>query len=203
MAEDERNFPRINWDLGEEGMPSCPAPEDWRAELVWAHHRLFQPPEAHPELAEGLPDCGIGWLSILDRLCTQIQYALEEEDGNVIKIVQIKEKHGTLRVYWEGPVSAPARAKVEKIIELACACSACTCEICGDEGRLYRRGDWLATACALHAKGEPVPIKPGFENIHIVRGEIDGKSQILSCRRYNPRTNSFADVSPASLGLKQ
>ncbi len=45
-------------------------------------------------------------------------------------------------------------------------------------------------------------MKPGLENIYIRRGEINGKIQILSCRRYDPKTNSFTDVSPASLGLE-
>ncbi|MET3970213.1 MULTISPECIES: hypothetical protein [unclassified Bradyrhizobium] len=203
MAEDERVFSHDNLDLEEEGMPSCPAPEDWRAELVWVHYKLFQPPESHPELAEGLPDCGIGWLGILDRLCTQLQYLLDEEGkGNTIKLMQIKEEQGLLRVSWNGLLSQSTTANVDKLIELACACSACTCEICSEEGRLYRRGSYLATACDLHAKGERAPMKPGLENIYIRRGEINGKIQILSCRRYDPKTNSFTDVSPASLGLE-
>jgi hypothetical protein len=86
---------------------------------------------------------------------------------------------------------------------LAYARSACTCEICGDEGRLYTRGGWLATVCADHAKGEPVPVKPALENIHIVWGSFNENVGILSCRRYDRATNSFVDVSPDSLGSRE
>lgn len=203
MAHDDGcDLPIDNGEADEtEGMPSCPAPNDWRAELVWAHHRIFQPPESHPELAEGLPDCGVGWLGILDSTCVRIQEAIEPDDGDTIKLVQIKEKHGTLRILWEGTVSAHAQTEIERSIELACARSACTCEICGEEGRLYRRGDWLATACALHAKGEPVPVKPGLENVYILRGLTDDSVGILSCRSYDRETDSFVDIDPDSIGV--
>ena len=184
MAKDEEDFPDdeglrriVKYDpVEEEGMPSCPAPEDWRAELVWAYYHIFHPPDGHPA-AERLPDCGIGWLGILDRVCNTIQRALNDDDGDTIKLVQIKEKHATLRIYWEGNRSARAIHEVEEAINLANAGSACTCEFCG-EGRLYRRGDWLATACSLHAKGELVPISLGFENVRIVRGEVNGEIRI-------------------------
>ncbi|MET4426416.1 hypothetical protein [Bradyrhizobium sp. RT3a] len=61
----------------------------------------------------------------------RIQKAVEPEEGDTIKLVQVQEKQGTLRIYWEGSVSARAQAEIEKAIELACARSACTCEICG------------------------------------------------------------------------
>lgn len=184
-----------------EGMPSCPAPDDWRAELVWAHHRIFQPPESHPELAEGLPDCGVGWLNILDSTCRRIQKAVEPEEGDTIKLVQVQEKRGTLRIYWEGSVSARAQAEIEKALELACARSACTCEICGEEGRLYRRGDLLATSCSLHAKGEPVPVRPGLENVYVLRSITDANVGILSCRLYDRKSDSFVDIDPDSLEI--
>ncbi|MET3973030.1 hypothetical protein [Bradyrhizobium sp. S3.9.1] len=126
---------------------------------------------------------------------------IEPEDGDTIKLAQIKEKHGTLRIYWEGSVSARAQTEIERLIELACARSACACEICGEEGRLYRRGDWLATACSLHAKGEPVPLKPGLENVYIVRGMAEENVGILSCRLYDLKTDSFIEIDPDSLGV--
>ena len=89
-----------------------------------------------------------------------------------------------------------AKAKVDEAIALAAARSACTCEICGAEGRLYNRDGWLATACPEHAKGELKPIRPGFENIHIVRTFGPGRFPIVSCRRYIRETDSFVDVDP-------
>jgi hypothetical protein len=179
----------------------CPAPDDWRTELVWGHLKIFQPPEGLLEAAPGRPDCGIGWLGLLECTCVRIENALDE--GDSVRVLQIKEKLGTLRMYWEGTLSEYAKAKVEEAIDLAYARSACTCEICGEEGRLHIRGGWLATACADHAKGEPVPVKPEFDNLHITRGTIDGHVRIISCRRYDRATDSFVDVPPDSLGIEQ
>jgi hypothetical protein len=180
---------------------SCEAPDDWRSELVWGHPGIFQPPEGLPEAAPGRPDCGIGWLGLLECACVRIENALDEDDS--IRVLQIKEKLGTLRICWEGRLSEYAKAKVEEAIDRAYARSASTCEICGDEGRLYTRGGWLATACADHAKGQPVPVKPGFENLHITWGTIDGHVRITSCRRYDRATDSFVDILPDSLGIEQ
>src|SRR6202022_5056215 len=98
--------------------------------------------------------------------------------------LQIKEKFGALRFYWSGNMPNAARAKVEEAIALAVARSACTCEICGAEGRLYNRGGWLATACPQHARGEAVSIKPGFENLRIVRRTVEGGARIIPARHY-------------------
>jgi hypothetical protein len=47
-----------------------------------------------------------------------------------------------------------------------------------------------------------VPIKPGFENLRIVWGTINGHVRILSCRRYDRATDSSVDVPPDSLGIQ-
>jgi hypothetical protein len=175
---------------------------DWRIELIETHMRLFQPPPGQCEAAQGYPECDEGWRDLLERACVRIGNAL---DGDAYKVAQIKEKFGTLRFYWDGDMSDATKSKVDEAIALAVARSACTCEICGAEGRLYSRGDWLATACAEHAKGEPVPIRPGFENLHLVRtvGPEPGRFPIISCRRYIRETDSFVDVPPDSLGIQE
>jgi hypothetical protein len=174
---------------------------DWRIELIEAHARLFRHANGHPEAAQGYPECDEGWCDLLERACVRIENALD--NGDTFKIAQIKEKLGTLRFYWDGKLSEHVKAAVEEAIQLAHARSACTCEICGDEGRLYTRGGWLATACADHAKGEPVPVKPGLENVHIVWGTLNGQVRILSCRRYDRATDGFVDVPTDSLGIQE
>jgi hypothetical protein len=173
---------------------------DWRVDLIEAHPGLFHPPAGAPEAAEGYPDCEEGWRDLLERACDSIEAALE--DG-VFRVIQIKEKYGMLRFYWDGELSPEAEAKVGEAIALAVVRSACTCEICGAEGRLYSRGGWLATACAQHARGEAVPIKPGFENLRIVWGTFNGHVRILSCRRYDRATDRSVDVPPDSLGIQE
>ena len=124
-------------------------------------------------------------------------------DGGTFSALQIKEKYGTLRWYWTGRLSNEAEARAEEAIDLAEARSACTCETCGKSGRLFNRGGWFMTACAEHAKGEPVPVKPGFENLHIVRKIVEGRVRIFSCRRYDRAADTFVDVPPGSLGIEE
>jgi hypothetical protein len=164
---------------------------------------LFRAPKERPEAAQGYPTCEEGWRDLLERACARIEAALVE--GGPWSALPIKEKLGTLRFYWSGDMSDAAKARVKEAIDLATARSACTCEICGAEGRLHNRGGWLAIACAEHAKGEPVPVQPGFENLHIVRtfGPEPGRFPIISCRRYLRETDSFVAIDPKSLGIKE
>ncbi|GLR98972.1 hypothetical protein ACVIU7_005480 [Bradyrhizobium liaoningense] len=117
-----------------------------------------------------------------------------------LEILQIKEKYGTLRVYWCGKLSQHSRQGVEWVVALAEARSATTCEQCGEEGRLYRAGAVPMTRCLAHAKGQSVPIKAGLENVHIVQKVVDGRLTV-ACRRYDRDTDSFIDVGPLSLEL--
>jgi hypothetical protein len=170
---------------------------DWRIEFMRAHPRIFRGPKA----VQGYPECGEGWCDLLDRACGRIEAALA---GNgTFTALQIKEKYGTLRFYWRGRLPSEAKARVEEAIELAEARSACTCEVCGAEGRLHSRGDWLATACFEHAEGEPVPVRPGFENLHIVRRFGAGGVQMVACRRYDRWTDAFVDADPGSVGIEE
>jgi hypothetical protein len=175
--------------------------KDWKIELIRAHTRLFHPPKGHLEGAQGYPECNEGWRDLLERACSRIEGSLGRR--NTFRVLQIKEKFGTLRFYWDGKLSERAEMKVTEAIALAEARSACTCEICGAEGRLYSRGGWLATACAQHARGEAVPIKPGFENVRIVRRMVEGRVRIIFCRRYDRAADTFVNVDPKSLGIEE
>jgi hypothetical protein len=98
----------------------------------------ISPPAGTPEGAEGSPECGEGWRDLLDRACIRIRAALEAHGGS-FRFTQIKEKYGTARLYWEGALSEEAEEKVDEAIDLAQARSACTCEQCGEPGRLFNR----------------------------------------------------------------
>lgn len=175
--------------------------QDWRVNLVEAHSRLFRAPNVRPEVTSGYPECEAGWQDLLQITCARIDAALVGEDS--FRALQIKEKLGTLRFYWRGTMSDTAKARVEEVIALAEARSACTCEICGTEGRLHNWEGSLATACSEHAKGKPVPVKPGHENLHFVRRFGPGATLVVSCRRYDRDADSFVDVDPKSIGIER
>jgi hypothetical protein len=172
---------------------------DWRIDLMRAHPRLFETMTGKPERAFGYPLCDAGWRDILERLCSRVETALQKTE--TFAFVRIKQKFGVLRADWDGEMPNDTKAAVLKAIDLAVARSACTCEICGTEGRRYSNRGWLATACVEHAVGDPEPVGPGFENIRKLR-RIAGEPAMYYAR-YDRETDSLTEVSPNSLGLEE
>ena len=164
--------------------------KDWRIVLIEAHPGLFHAPEGHPERASGYPWCEEGWRNLLERLCVRIEAALR--DGETIRIAQIKEKFAGLRFYWHGEVSAETRLLIQQAVALAEARSACTCEECGSEGKLFRHSGVYMTRCAAHAKGQRVPAEPGRENVHLLR-RTPGTAGVYHAR-YDRETDSFVPL---------
>ena len=119
-----------------------------------------------------------GWLPIVARACADID-ALVRDDRFQYRFhwLQIKQKFGTLRLYWKargmqgvrvdlvtpaGVLSAASvpdgkgrdglvATRIAQIVRSAEAESASTCMACGTAARL-RQGDWLLTLCDEHAQ---------------------------------------------------
>jgi hypothetical protein len=177
----------------------------WQADLVDRYPGLFIEEFNGRVTTPGYPTTGDGWRDLVETAVGRIATAVAAAPSGSVGIDQIKEKFGALRLYWHGRNNLPEEtcAAVEEAIYLAEARSACTCETCGAEGRLFKHGGRLLTACDEHGKGKVVHVRPGRENIHIVRTVKDGKLIIVSCRRYVRETDSFVDVPPAELGIKE
>lgn len=130
-------------------------------------------------------ECGDGWYNILENLCGYIEnlqkthsYFLATNDKNDehanfhcpdVVFNQIKEKYGTLRVYWNfGELDheeLKSRVKdtkqlnlylnkytdtIENAIDFCEYLSSITCEITGRPGKLYSKG-WCVTLCKEEA----------------------------------------------------
>jgi hypothetical protein len=128
-------------------------------------------------------ECQDGWFDILDNLCgfiTDLQksrcYFLAKKDGEFISFhcpdvnfAQIKEKYGTLRVYWHfadwdyeelaSQIKDPEELDkhisrysdtIENAIDFCEYLSSKTCEITGKPGKLYSDG-WYVTLCKEEA----------------------------------------------------
>ncbi|MEW6451370.1 MAG: hypothetical protein AB1490_12005 [Pseudomonadota bacterium] len=156
--------------------------------LMRRYARFFSP--------GGSPSIEEGWADLLDRALRRIESAMANESTEaVFRIVQTKEKFGTIRIYYEAKsLSAAAQKAIEEAIALAEARSACTCEVCGNEGRLHDCAGWYTTRCPRHADGDPVPVGPGRENVRIVRTFHPGGIRIDSCRRYDRERDAFVDA---------
>ncbi len=109
-----------------------------------------------------------GWFSIIENLLSDNRQVLSPEKCKTFRIVQIKEKFGRLRVYYEhqdtpidvmGSDGSVASYRVQNpdnrhrdvngLIAEATAKSAVTCMNCGDAGEL-RSCDWIVLLCDHH-----------------------------------------------------
>jgi hypothetical protein len=177
----------------------------WQSDLISHHPGLFIVVENGRSFTPGIPCVGDGWRDLVERAVSRIADTLATASSGSVTIVEIKAKYATLRMYWTGTVlTKTVEDAVADIVATAEARSACTCETCGAAGVLHRAGRQLLVACAEHGSmGAPVPIEPGWENLHLLRGTRDGKTAVIVCRRYDRETDSFIDVDPQSLGTEE
>ena len=162
----------------------------WRQQLVETHPEVF---DRRFRGVRGYPTCSDGWRDLVTKLVERVCAA---SAGYPVHFTRMSEEFGTLRIHWTAEARLPPATEraVQDAIAVAEARSACTCQTCGAEGRLYSSGSWLLTACPAHARGVAVPVRPGTENVHVVRGfSADGTPQLVR-RRYDRETDSFVDV---------
>lgn len=89
-------------------------------------------------------ECGDGWYDIIDGLCQSISNL-----GVSVTVVQVKEKFGGLRFYYEG-VSSDKEERVYMVhgaVQMAEEMSYRTCENCGESGELRDEEGWYKTRC--------------------------------------------------------
>lgn len=111
-------------------------------------------------------ECDDGWYWLLDRMLRSMEaHVISREKSRIwaeknnsagrphadvpdpvdpINLQQIKEKFGTLRVYYQGGDDT-----IHGIASMAEAMSEVTCERCGNVGRV-RNGTWIRTLCDSH-----------------------------------------------------
>jgi hypothetical protein len=120
-----------------EMMESCP--------LLYAD-MVNQRPITESSMAFGF--CvGPGWHPLIRELSHGIEkiiraFPLEEQQA--IRVVQVKEKFGSLRFYMSFCVE-----EIEELITEAENKSAITCDVCGASGRIRGTG-WLSARCDEH-----------------------------------------------------
>jgi hypothetical protein len=82
-------------------------------------------------------ECADGWFDLIADIA---QYVSSRTP--YCSAVQIKEKFGGLRLYYEGPNSE----FISGVIRMAEAIAYKTCEVCGNQGTV-RKGRWIRTLC--------------------------------------------------------
>jgi hypothetical protein len=84
-----------------------------------------------------------------EKLQIQAQQAIEHLDAcqqALPVFVQIKEKFGSLRMYYDG-----GDARAAGIVDMAETLSSCSCEVCGAPATT-QPGRWVSTLCPQHVK---------------------------------------------------
>ncbi len=93
-------------------------------------------------------ECFAGWTDLLDAVFIWLHHIAPDQEWAPS---QIKEKHGTLRFYWQGDLPQLG----DEIIEAAEHISSHLCEVCGALGKLKNEQGWRSTRCAEHKNWRP------------------------------------------------
>lgn len=77
-------------------------------------------------------ECDDGWFSLINSLCNCIQHYLNQKSEiEQVVATQVKEKYGTLRFYFDG-----GDDYIQGLVSMTEYLSGCTCEVCGNPGKL-------------------------------------------------------------------
>lgn len=122
--------------------------QDTYSEAIRLHNETFEPFRDMFKQSFGV-STNPGWYPMVEKLLLDIR-ALPKDDG-LVRINQIKEKFGGLRVYAEVSGSDDFKERVRDMIEQAEKEAYRTCEFCSDTGVL-RNSEWMRVTCEKHSK---------------------------------------------------
>lgn len=89
-------------------------------------------------------ECGNGLFGILDGTLNQV-YKHATKNKIDITLSQVKEKFGSLRIYYRGGDS-----RISVLFGIAELVSENICELCGAAGTLSTRQGWMRVRCVIH-----------------------------------------------------
>ena len=87
-------------------------------------------------------ECGDGWYKLLKNLVIKIS---ELDTEKKVRVVQVKEKFGTLRFY----TGAHSTEAIDDLIWQAEKLSAETCDVCGGKSKVKNKNGWLHNICDI------------------------------------------------------
>lgn len=131
-------------------LPENPGPlvqvvkDDYHARLSVMLDRLANAHVIGGQEAGSVP---YGWLMLAEILVESFDKALETFPNGTIKIAQIKEKFGSLRIYVETKGPDEFRGLVDRSIIWATTASSGRCAVTGRNGRIADNG-WLLCLCS-------------------------------------------------------
>ncbi len=118
----------------------------------------------YPRLSRGAPPQIPGWVMpgwgpLLRRLLQSIDSYLTDPQAKKFRVVQVKEKFGSLRLYLDAPASI--RPALNKLVDAGCKESETTCPRCGGPAVLVTDDcGWMSVLCKEH-RGARKPVAFG------------------------------------------
>jgi addiction module HigA family antidote len=112
---------------------------------LYAHLAAEPVRQCEPITREGFA-IGKGWHAIVERLSAELAALAERlspEERALVRVVQVKEKFGRLRVYLDDVETDEMRAAIDASQDE----SERTCEECGRPGRARTLRGWVSTRC--------------------------------------------------------
>lgn len=104
---------------------------------------------------------GDGWAAVVRDLFEDVGALMRGSEPEArLTVLDVKEKYGSLRADWMGPVADGTFAAIEALVLAAENRSERTCDVCGAAGRLRTTrpaGGWLAVRCREHEEGFVYP----------------------------------------------
>lgn len=168
--------------------------DSWQQLLVTSHPHLFIRHFRGLPFSPAYPVCPDGWRQVV---ATVVERVSEATKGYDVQFSELSERCGRLRIHWKTQSTLAKRIErcIEEAIARAEARAACTCVMCGAEGRLYASSAGrLQPLCSEHALGELIPTRPGFENVHLVRRYVAPYGDAVVCRRYDRHLDCFVEL---------
>jgi hypothetical protein len=165
----------------------------WQQLLIANHPQLFIRIFRGQPFSPAYPVCPDGWRQVV---ATVVERVSEAAKGYDVQFSEISERCGRLRIHWKAKSTLTKQIErcIEDAIARAEARAACTCATCGAEGRLYSSsGGRLLPLCYEHVRGEPMPMRPSSENVHLVREFAGERTDTIPSRKYDRRRDRFVD----------
>jgi hypothetical protein len=116
-------------------------------------------------------ECGDGWYQILNSLCGNIQSYIDWNNKSAVAgykdfqpveqvvAVQVKEKFGGLRFYYDG-----GDRHIAGMVRMAESWADNICEVCGNPGT-SRGGGWIKTLCDEHEAERQARYKERYSDV--------------------------------------
>lgn len=120
-------------------------------ELINKYPKIFKNVQLSPQespMAFGI-ECGDGWLDLIDRLCSSLQFMTDKNNYPQVVANQVKEKFGGLRFYYheEGDSNEYEDGFISGQVDFAEDESYHICEVCGTNRDVSTSSGWMITLC--------------------------------------------------------